>query len=150
MDAVLRAAVVYLFLLLVFRIAGRRMLSETTTFDLVLLLIIAEATQQGLLGNDFSVTNAFLVITTLIGIEIALTALKRRSARIEKWIDGVPSIIIEDGRPLGDRMEKARVDERDILAAARTGHGLERMDQIKYAVLERNGNISIIPKQSSG
>ncbi|MBA2590863.1 MAG: DUF421 domain-containing protein [Pseudomonadota bacterium] len=150
MDAVLRAAVVYLFLLLVFRIAGRRMLSETTTFDLVLLLIVAEATQQGLLGNDFSVTNAFLVIITLIGIEIALTTLKRRSARIEKWIDGVPSIIIEDGRPLKDRMEKARVDERDILAAARTGYGLERMDQIKYAVLERNGSISIIPKQSSG
>lgn len=150
MDAVLRAAVVYLFLLLVFRIAGRRMLSQTTTFDLVLLLIIAEATQQGLLGNDFSVTNAFLVIITLIGIEIALAALKRRSARIEKWIDGVPSIIIEDGRPLKDRMEKARIDERDILSAARTGYGLERMDQIKYAVLERNGNISIIPKQSSG
>jgi uncharacterized membrane protein YcaP (DUF421 family) len=150
MDAVLRATVVYLFLLLVFRIAGRRMLSETTTFDLVLLLIIAEATQQGLLGNDYSVTNAFLVIITLIGIEIALNALKRRSARIEKWIDGVPSIIIEDGRPLKDRMEQARIDERDILEAARTGYGLERMDQIKYAVLERNGNISIIPKQGSG
>jgi uncharacterized membrane protein YcaP (DUF421 family) len=113
-------------------------------------LIIAEATQQGLLGNDFSVTNAFLVIITLIGIEIALNALKRRSARIEKWIDGVPSIIIEDGRPLKDRMEKARIDEGDVLAAARTGYGLERMDQIKYAVLERNGNISIIPKQGSG
>ncbi len=150
MEAVLRATVVYFFLLLVFRIAGRRMLSEMTTFDFVLVLIVAEATQQGLLGNDFSVTNAFLVIITLIGIEIALTALKRRSAGIAKWIDGVPSIIIEDGRPLKDRMEKARIDERDILVAARTGYGLERMDQIKYAVLERNGSISIIPKQSSG
>jgi uncharacterized membrane protein YcaP (DUF421 family) len=148
MDAVLRATVVYFFLLLVFRIAGRRMLSEMTTFDFVLVLIVAEATQQGLLGNDFSVTNAFLVIITLVGIEIALTALKQRSARLDKWIDGVPSVIIEDGRPLKDRMEKARIDERDILAAARTGYGLERMDQIKYAVLERNGSISIIPKQS--
>lgn len=148
MDAVLRATVVYFFLLLVFRIAGRRMLSEMTTFDFVLVLIVAEATQQGLLGNDFSVTNAFLVIITLFGIELALTALKQRSARLEKWIDGVPSVIIEDGRPLKDRMEKARIDERDILSAARTGYGLERMDQIKYAVLERNGSISIIPKQS--
>lgn len=148
MDAVLRATVVYFFLLLIFRIAGRRMLSEMTTFDFVLVLIVAEATQQGLLGNDFSVTNAFLVIITLFGIEIALTALKQRSARLDKWIDGVPSVIIEDGRPLKDRMKKARIDERDILAAARTGYGLERMDQIKYAVLERNGSISIIPKQS--
>jgi len=150
MDAVLRATVVYFFLLLVFRIAGRRMLSEMTTFDFVLLLIVAEATQQGLLGNDSSVTNAFLVIITLIGIEIALTALKQRSARIAKWIDGVPSIIMEDGRPLKDRMEKARIDEQDILSAARTGYGLEGMDQIKYAVLETNGSISIIPKQRSG
>jgi uncharacterized membrane protein YcaP (DUF421 family) len=150
MDAVLRATVVYFFLLLVFRIAGRRMLSEMTTFDFVLVLIVAEATQQGLLGNDFSVTNAFLVIITLFGIELALTALKQRWARLEKWIDGVPSVIIEDGRPLKDRMEKARIDERDILAAARAGYGLERMDQIKYAVLERNGSISIIPKQSRG
>ncbi|MGQ0592918.1 MAG: DUF421 domain-containing protein [Gammaproteobacteria bacterium] len=150
MDAVLRATVVYFFLLLVVRIAGRRMLSEMTTFDFVLLLIVAEATQQGLLGNDSSVTNAFLVIITLIGIEISLTALKQRSARIEKWIDGVPSIIIEDGRPLKDRMEKARINEQDILSAARIGYGLERMDQIKYAVLERNGSISIIPKQRSG
>ncbi|MGH8473021.1 MAG: DUF421 domain-containing protein, partial [Gammaproteobacteria bacterium] len=83
MDAVLRATAVYFFLLLVFRIAGRRMLSEMTTFDFVVVLIVAEATQQGLLGNDFSVTNAFLVIITLIGIELALTALKRRSERIE-------------------------------------------------------------------
>lgn len=67
MDAVLRAMVIYFFLLLVFRVAGRRILSEVTTFDFVLLLIVAEATQQGLLGDDFSITNAFLIILTLIG-----------------------------------------------------------------------------------
>ena len=125
MDAVLRAAVVYLFLLLVFRSRGGVCDRSRRRSTLCCSSIIAEATQQGLLGNDFSVTNAFLVIITLIGIEIALAALKRRSAGIEKWIDGVPSIIIEDGRPLKDRMEKARIDERNILAAARTGYGLE-------------------------
>jgi uncharacterized membrane protein YcaP (DUF421 family) len=146
MDAVLRGAAIYLFLLLLFRIAGKRSLSQITTFDFVLLLIIAEATQQGLLGNDFSVTNAVLVIVTLVGLDIGLSLWKERSKTMEQLIDGVPLVIIEDGRPLKDRMSKARVDEGDILTAARELQGLERLDQIKYAVLERSGGISVIPK----
>ena len=146
MDAVLRGAAIYLFLLLLFRIAGKRSLSQITTFDFVLLLIIAEATQQGLLGNDFSVTNAVLVIVTLVGLDIGLSLWKERSKTMEQLIDGVPLVIIEDGRPLKDRMSKARVDEGDILTAARELQRLERLDQIKYAVLERSGGISVIPK----
>lgn len=146
MDAVLRGAAIYLFLLLIFRIAGKRSLSQITTFDFVLLLIIAEATQQGLLGNDFSVTNAVLVIVTLVGLDIGLSLWKERSKTMEQLIDGVPLVIIEDGRPLKDRMSKARVDEGDILTAARELQGLERLDQTKYAVLERSGGISVIPK----
>ena len=74
---------------------------------------------------------------------------KRRSPRIEKLLEDEPLIIVEDGRPLLERMKKVRVDEEDVLIAARILQGLERMDQIKYAVLERNGGISIIPKQES-
>lgn len=150
MDAVLRAMVIYFFLLLVFRVAGRRILSEVTTFDFVLLLIVAEATQQGLLGDDFSITNAFLVIITLIGIDIALAGLKQRWKWFEKWIEGVPTLIVENGHPLKDRMDRARIDEQDIMTAARKLHGLERMGQIRYAVLERGGAITIIPMHDSG
>jgi uncharacterized membrane protein YcaP (DUF421 family) len=149
MDAVLRAFTIYAFLLLVFRLAGRRVLAQMTNFDLVLLLIVSEATQQALLGNDFSITNAFLVIITLVGLDIAVSLWKQRSPQIDKLIDGVPMVILEDGQPLKDRIKKARVDESDILAAARELQGLERMDQIKYAVLERSGGISIIPKKES-
>jgi uncharacterized membrane protein YcaP (DUF421 family) len=116
---------------------------------LILLLIISEATQQALLGQDFSLTNAFLVIVTLVGIDIGLSLLKQRSPRFEKILEDEPLIIVEEGRPLLDRMKKVRVDEEDVLIAARVLQGLERMDQIKYAVLERNGGISIIPKQES-
>lgn len=147
MDAVLRAAAIYLFLLLLFRISGRRTLSEMTTFDFILLLIIAEATQQGLLGNDASFTNACLVIITLIGLDIGLSLLKRRSKFLEKFVDGVPTILVDNGQLLKSRMSKARVDEDDILESARQTHGLERLEQIKYAVLERSGGISIIPKE---
>lgn len=146
MDAVLRAAAVYLFLLLIFRISGKRTLSSVTTFDFVLLLIVAETTQQALLGNDFSVTNSFLLIISLIGIDIGLSLLKEHFPMFGKVSEGVPVVILERGKPLTDRMKKARVDEADILTAARQLQGLERLDQIKYAVLERNGGITIIPE----
>lgn len=138
---------IHLFLMVVFRLAERRTLAELTAFDFVLLLVIGEAPQQALLGEDFSLFNAFLVILTLIGLEILFSLLKPRSSRFEKWLDGVPMIIVEHGHPLKDLMIKARIDEEDIIAA-RQKQGLERMDQIKYAILERSGGISIVPKSS--
>ena len=146
MDAVLRAVAIYVFLLIIFRISGRRTLAEITTFDFVLLLIIGEATQQGLLGDDFSVTNAFIIIVTLIFADIALSLFKEHVPAAGKMLDGVPMLLVENGAPLRERMKKARVDEYDIMEAARQSQGLERMEQIKYAVLEVSGTISIVPK----
>ena len=146
MDSILRALTVYGFLLVLFRIAGRRTLAEMTNFDFVLLLIISEATQNAMIGNDYSITNGVLVILTLIGVDIGLSVMKQRFPLIERYMDGMPLVIVDEGRPLKDLMDRARVDEQDILASARDKHGLERMEQIKYAVLERNGGISIIPK----
>jgi uncharacterized membrane protein YcaP (DUF421 family) len=146
MDAVIRSIAIYFFLLVIFRIAGKRSLNQITTFDFVLLLVIGEATQQALLGNDFSITNAVLVIVTLVGISIALSLIKQRLPTIERIMDSVPLVIVENGELLQDRMQKARVDEADILSKARELQGLERLDQIKYAVVERTGSISIIPK----
>lgn len=146
MDSILRALTVYVFLLVLFRIAGRRTLAEMTNFDFVLLLIISEATQNAMIGNDYSITNGVLVILTLIGVDIGLSVMKQRFPLMERYMDGMPLVIVDEGRPLKDLMDRARVDEQDILASARDKHGLERMEQIKYAVLERNGGISIIPK----
>ena len=144
MDSVLRAAAMYLFLLLVFRIVGKRPLAQITPFDMVLLLIIAEATQQALVGQDFSVTNAILVIVTLVGMDIALSLWRQRSRRIERMLDDLPQLLVDRGRLLESRTHQARVDESDIMEAARH-QGLERMRDIKYAVLETNGEISIVP-----
>ena len=146
MDAIVRGLVVYLFLLILFRIAGRRTLGSITNFDFVLLLIISEATQNAMIGNDYSVTNGFLVILTLVGLDIVLSYMKQRFPAMERYLDGLPLILVDQGRPLKDLMHRVRVDEQDILAAAREKHGLERMDQIKYAILETNGMISIVPK----
>jgi uncharacterized membrane protein YcaP (DUF421 family) len=150
MDTVLRSIVMYMFVMLVFRLSGKRSLAQITTFDFVLLLIIGEATQQALVGDDFSIVSAMLVILTLAVMDIGLSLLKQKWPRLDKVMDDVPLLIVENGEPLRDRMRMVRVDEEDVLAAAREVQGLERMDQIRYAVLERSGGISIVPKQSRG
>ena len=145
MDSVLRGLLVYFFLLIVFRISGKRTLSQTTSFDFVLLLIISETIQQAMVGNDQSLTNGFLLVATLVGTSILLAALKQFFPKLELFLEGQPVIVINKGKLLHDVMNKTRVDEEDILYAARMNHGLERLDQIKYAILERDGEISIVP-----
>lgn len=147
MDTILRAAAVYIGVLLLLRLAGRRTVAEMTPFDLVLLLIIGDATQQAILGDDFSMTTALLVVATLIVLDIALSLAKGHFAFLAKLIDGVPMVIVEHGRPLNQRMRRARVSLDDVMLSARENHGLERLDQIKYAVLEVSGGISIVPRE---
>lgn len=146
MDSVLRALTIYVVLMLIFRVAGKRSLAQITTFDFVLLLVIGEATQQALLGDDFSLTNSAIVITTLVGLDIGLSLLQGRFPVLVPWLDDVPLVVVEEGQVLRQRMDKSRISESDVLQAAREKQGLERMDQIKYAVLEKSGGISIIPK----
>lgn len=144
MDAALRAAAIYIALIILFRVAGRRSLVELTTFDFVLLLIIGEATQQALLGDDFSFTNAVLVIATLIAMDIGFTLAKQRVHGLARLLDDGAMILVENGRPLNARLAKARLTEADILETARANQGVERMEDIRFAILERNGSISII------
>ena len=149
MDSVVRAAAVYLVLLLLFRIVGKRSLAETGAFDFVLLLIIAEATQQAMIDDDNSMTNAFLIIVTLLVLNVGFSLLKQHSPLVDRLIDDVPVLIVVDGNPIKDRMDRARIDERDILQAARESQGLASLDQIQYAVLERDGAISVVPRQAT-
>jgi uncharacterized membrane protein YcaP (DUF421 family) len=147
MGSVVRGAVVYLTLLLVFRLAGKRTLKETTTFDLVLLLIISESIQQAMLDNDSSLTNAFLLVITLVTLDITLSLVKEYSPRARRILEGVPVLIIEDGTMHQDRMRKERVDRDDVMAAAREKQAVSRMDEIRHAVLEENGDITVIPRE---
>lgn len=150
MDSVLRAAAIYAVLLIAFRIAGKRSIAQITTFDFVLLLVVGDATQQGLLGEDFSVVNAAIVIATFVVLELAMTRAKGRWAAVDAALDSLPVILVENGRFLEDRARREGVDVSDVLTAGRELQGLERLDQIEYAVLERSGGISIVPQESGG
>jgi uncharacterized membrane protein YcaP (DUF421 family) len=147
MDAVWRALAIYFVLLIVFRASGKRSIGQITTFDFVLLLIIGEATQQALIGEDFSITRGVVLIATLLSVDLVFSLLKDRVPWLDHAIDSRPLVVLEHGQPMRDRMSKERIDEEDILEAARQAHGLERLDQIKLAVLERSGAISIIPQR---
>ncbi|WP_375417978.1 DUF421 domain-containing protein [uncultured Hymenobacter sp.] len=144
MESVLRAVVVYGVLLLIFRVVGRRAIAQSSVFDLVLVLIIANVADNALLGEDNSLINALLQIVTLSMLFLGLSLAKQRSPRLTRLLDGLPVIIVHHGQPIPKLMRQLQVDEADILNAARELQGLERMSQIKYAVLEVNGVISII------
>ena len=145
MNPVIRGVIIYLFLLLLFRIMGKRSLSETTMFDLLVLLIISEVTQQAMVDTDNSLTAAAILITTLLGMDLILSLLKKPFKMFEKIVEGTPLIIVDHGKPLKDRMSKTNIDEEDVMQAARANQGLEKIEQVKYAVLEKDGTISIIP-----
>lgn len=146
MDPVLRTLAVYTFLVVVFRLAGKRTLADITPFDLILLLVVGEAASQGLLGDEHSVTNAVIVVTTLVLVDVTMSLVKRRFPSLGRLAEGVPVLLVDDGELLRDRMHRARVDVDDLLEAARASQGVGTLDEIRYAVLERNGAISIIPR----
>jgi uncharacterized membrane protein YcaP (DUF421 family) len=149
-DSIVRALVVYLLLLVIFRISGKRSMSEITTFDFVLVLIISESVQQAMIDGDNSIANAFLIVITLVGIDILLSHAKQRSETLKNILDSRPLVLVQGGKLQRKHMEKERVDEEDILAAARELHGLKELDQIDHAVLEQGGTISIVPKEKNG
>lgn len=145
MEIILRTAAIYLFLLLLFRLTGNRTLSELSTFDFVMLLILSEATQNALVDDDKSVVMAMAVILTFVLMDLGLSMIKKRSRAIEKIAEGVPIVLVDHGKVLEEQLKKTSITHSDILQSARQSQGLERMSQIKYAVLETTGGISIIP-----
>ena len=148
MESVVRGLAIYLIVLVIIRISGRRTMAQLTAFDFVLLLIIAETTQQALLGDDFSITNAAILILTLFTADIGFTYLKRWSPAVGKFIDGQPTLLIRDGEIDERALRRARLSLSDVMSAARSQHGLERIDQIKHAVLENDTGISVTPTRT--
>lgn len=145
MNPVLRGIAIYLFILILFRIMGKRTLSEATTFDVVLLLIISEVTQQALVGHDYSLMGAFILIATLVSTDLIFSLLKENFKFFGRVTEGLPLVIVNEGKPLLKRMKRSKVDEEDVLEAARLHFGLQKITDIKYAILEKGGDITIVP-----
>lgn len=145
MESIIRAFLIYAVLLLLTRLSGRRALSQMTPFDMVLLMVVAETTQQALLAEDPSITHALLLILTLFAADVALSLLKGVSPRIERLIQGVPTVLVSNGQLDAEALRRARIGLAEVLEAARQQQGLRSFAEIDFAVLEVDGKISIIP-----
>jgi uncharacterized membrane protein YcaP (DUF421 family) len=146
MDLAIRAVALFCFVYLLTRIIGRRELSSMEPFDLILLIVIGDAIQQGLTQDDYSVTGALIVIGTFAVLQILVSYLSYRFPRLRPALDGEPIVVVQDGRAIEKNMKRERITVDEVMVEARQQQVVS-LDQIAWAVLETSGKISIIPKQ---
>jgi uncharacterized membrane protein YcaP (DUF421 family) len=147
MDIVLRASVAYLFILFLMRVVGRRELSSMEPSDVILLVVIGDLVQNGVTQSDDSVTGIVLAAGTIGLLATATAFVTFRSKRIRNVIEGEPVILVQDGRLIERNMKNERLTEDEILEQARLQQGVETLDDVKWAVLETSGSISIVKKR---
>jgi uncharacterized membrane protein YcaP (DUF421 family) len=143
MDIVLRAIVAYVFIIVLLRVTGRRELSSMGPTDLVLLVVLGDLIQNGVTQTDMSVTGVTIAVTTFTLLSVASSYLVFKSRRAQKIIEGTPLIVVQDGAPIEANLRSERMTVGDVMEAARAQQ-IERLDQIKWAVLEANGTVSFI------
>jgi len=146
MDLVLRAFVTFTFIFIVTRLVGRRELSSLEPFDLILLVVLGDLVQQGVTQDDYSITGAFIVIATMGLMSVGTSYLSFRSRRLRRVMEGVPIVLVENGRLIERNLRRERLTVDELTEQARA-HELESIDDIRLAVLETNGEISVIPKK---
>jgi uncharacterized membrane protein YcaP (DUF421 family) len=146
MDLVLRAVVLYLLIFLVTRVVGRRELSSLAPFDLILLIVLGDAIQQGLTQDDYSVTGAFIVVITIVLLQVGTSYLSFRVPPMRRVLEGEPIVILQDGQVIDRNLTRERLTREEIAEEARQQQ-IDSLDQVAWAVLEPSGKISFVPKQ---
>jgi uncharacterized membrane protein YcaP (DUF421 family) len=146
MDIVLRATVAFLFVLFLTRVIGRRELSQLEPFDLILLVVIGDLIQQGVTQNDFSVTGLVLAGGTIAVLSMFTSYVGFRFRWIRPVLDGEPRILVQDGNLIEHNLRRERITREEIAEAARLQAQIESLDDVKWAVLETNGQISFVKK----
>ncbi len=146
MATVLKAAVAYLVILFTIRLIGRRTASQAAPLDMVVLFLFGAMTGAAILGEDRSFTAAMTSVFTVGLMHVLVGWLKLKSLLIERIVDGTPIVVYDEGSWSEDKMRKMRMQEADVRTAIRQ-QGLNDLDAIRYAIVERDGTISIIPKE---
>ena len=148
MDIVLRAVAVFFFLYVLMRVIGRRELSTLEPFDLILLVIVGDAVQQGLTQDDYSLTGGFLAVGTIAILQLATSFLNFRFPRLRPILDGEPIVVVQDGKAIERNLKRERVTVEDLLSAARR-QNIAKLDDVAWAVMETSGEITFIKKSDS-
>ena len=146
MDLVIRATVIFFFIFLVTRTAGRRELSSLQPFDLILLVVLGDLVQQGITQSDESVTGTLIVISTITLLSVAISWVSFRSRRVRLLSEGEPVVLVQDGMPIERNMRRERITLADIEEEAR-GSQIASLADLEWAILENDGRISCIPRR---
>ena len=145
MDIALRAIALYVFVFVVMRTMGRRELSRLAPFDLVLLIVLGDAIQQGLTQSDNSVTGAVIAVSTIALLQVGTTYLSFRLPPVRRVLEGEPLVILQDGKPIERNLRRERLTPDDIAEEARQQQ-ISSLEHVQWAVLEPNGKVSFIQK----
>jgi len=145
MDIILRAIFLYAFVVFVMRVIGRRELSSMTPFDLILLIILGDAIQQGLTQDDYSVTGAVLAIATIATLQVFTSYVSFKSRRARRLFEGDPVVLVDRGKLVERNIKRERMTLDEVLAEARQSE-IASLDDVEWAILEVNGTISFIKK----
>ncbi len=145
MDIVARGIAVFAFLYLLMRIVGKRELSTLQPFDLILLVVVGDAVQQGLTQDDYSLTGAFLAIGTIAFLQVATSWANFRFPRLRSVLDGEPLVVVQDGKPVEKNMRKERLTLEELAEEARM-QNIAHLEDVAWAVIETSGKISFIKK----
>lgn len=150
METVLRVLIVYLFVLFGLRILDKREFSQLSTLELVTLLLIPELVQQALVQDDLSLTNALIAVSTLFVLVFISTLLQYRSKTVSKVVSGSPTVLAADGELIEKHLNQERVSPEEIFAEMHKA-GFSELSQVRWAILETDGTVAIIPfEHSSG
>ena len=143
-EKILRSVVVYLFLLIAFRLTGKRQVGQLTPFDLVLLLLISNVVRNAVIGNDNSLGGGLLGAIAILLLNRLVVEITYRSKRLRRILEATPTILVHNGKVLHQNLDRERVTMDDLLAALRR-NGVADVMHVRVAVLEENGGISVIP-----
>jgi uncharacterized membrane protein YcaP (DUF421 family) len=144
-DIVLRGIFVFFALYVLMRVIGRRELSKLEPFDLILLIILGDAVQQGLTQDDYSLTGSMLAIVTIAVLQIGVSFLNFRFPRLRPVLNGEPVVVVQDGKPIERNLKRERLTLDDLAESARL-QGIGSLDEVAWGVLETSGSISFIKK----
>ncbi len=144
MNIVLRTVLVYLAILIGLRLAGKREIGQMNVFDLVLLLLIANAVQNAMVGPDTSLIGGVLAAFVLLALNAVVAQLRLRSPGLRRWVEGTPTLLVLRGEVISEHMRREGLDLETLEAALRE-HGLADVSQVEMAVLEIDGSISVVP-----
>jgi uncharacterized membrane protein YcaP (DUF421 family) len=146
---VLRAIAIYVLVMVLVRFSGKRAVGQFTPFDLVLLILIGNAVQNGLNGGDNSLPGAVLLAGTLLALNWGMAWVTSRSRRVDHVVEGVPQVLARDGRVFRDVLRRELVSDDDFHKALRQ-HDLADVGEVALALLETNGSISVVPRKDGG